>query len=144
MIKTILLQWRNKLFAVRKKIPYERRMKITSPSRASSRSRASSPHMNSPLAYKLETFCKEVKHIMIMIIAIICIFFIFSYLFILCDIWSTVENYFQKILRSPRKNPLPLFYSLPPKNSKIGSPLFLATLKIFEPPPAERWGEHCD
>ena len=54
------------------------------------------------LVYKLETF-KEVKHIMIMIIAIIYIFFI------LCDIWSTVENYFQKILRPPLpwKNPLP-------------------------------------
>ena len=37
----------------------------------------------------LETFknCKEVKHIMIMIIVIM--------LFILCDIWSTVQNYFQ-------------------------------------------------
>ena len=46
------------------------------------------------LVYKLETFenCKEVKHIIIMIIAIIYIFLI------LCDIWSTVENYFHKIL----------------------------------------------
>ena len=46
------------------------------------------------LVYELETFknCKEVKHVMIMIIAIIYMFFI------LCDIWLTVENYFQKIL----------------------------------------------
>ena len=55
---------------------------------------------------------------MIMIIAIICIFF-----FILCDIWSKVENYFQKILSSPWKKSTPPFYSLsplpaPPKNSK--------------------------
>ena len=47
--------------------------------------------------YKLETFknCNEVKHIMIMIIVIIYIFFI------LYDIWSTVENYFQNILKPP-------------------------------------------
>ena len=36
-----------KLFAVRKKIPDERGMKITSPSQDSPCSRASSPHMNS-------------------------------------------------------------------------------------------------
>ena len=51
------------------------------------------------LVYKLETFknCQEVKHIMIMIIAIIYIFFI------LCDIWSAVQDYFQKILSPPEK-----------------------------------------
>ena len=40
------------------------------------------------LLFKLKTFknCKEVKHIMIMVIAIIYIFFI------LCDIWSTVSE----------------------------------------------------
>ena len=59
------------------------------------------------LVYKLETF-KEVKHIMIMIIAIIYIFFI------LLDIWSTVKNYFQKILSPPPPAKIhPLFYSLP-------------------------------
>ena len=43
-------------------------------------------------------------HIMMMIIAIIYI------LFILCDIWSTVENCFQKILSPPlTKSPSPLF-----------------------------------
>ena len=44
------------------------------------------------LVYKLETFtnCKEVKQ-MIMTIAII-------YIFLSYEIWSTVENYFQKIL----------------------------------------------
>ena len=61
------------------------------------------------LVYKLETFknCKEVKHIMIMVIAIIYIFFI------LCDIWSTVENYSQKILRLPLKKSTPSFLLTP-------------------------------
>ena len=70
------------------------------------------------LVYKLKTFktCKDVWHIIIiMIIAIIYIFFI------LCDIWSTVENYFQKILRSPWKNHSPLFTHSTPKNSKSAS-----------------------
>ena len=62
------------------------------------------------LVYKLETFTnwKDVKHIMIMIIAISYIFFI------LWDIWSTVKNYFQKILTpSPqKKSTFPPFYSL--------------------------------
>ena len=53
----------------------------------------------------LETFksYKEVKHIMITIIALIYIYFI------LCDTWSTFENYFQKILSPPDKihSPLP-------------------------------------
>ena len=58
------------------------------------------------LVYKLETFknCNEVKHIMIMIIVIIYIFFI------LYDIWSTVENYFQNMLKPPP----PLKKSTPP------------------------------
>ena len=82
------------------------------------------------LVYQLEKFknCMEVKH-MIMIIAIICIFFI------LCDIWSIVENYFQKILsHHPLKKPTP------PKNSKSANPPFLSTWKFFSPslPPAER------
>ena len=78
------------------------------------------------LVYKLEIFknFKEVKH-MIMIIAIIFIFFI------LCDIWSTVENYFQNILRTPWKNPLPPSYSLPPKNLKIASPPLFANIENF-------------
>ena len=53
-IKTIFLQWHKKLFAARKKIPYERGMKITSPSRASS------PHMNSPLIHRKNL--NELKH----------------------------------------------------------------------------------
>ena len=48
---------------------------------------------------KLKTlkYCKEGKHIMVMTIAVIYI------IFILCDIWLAVENYFQKILRLPLK-----------------------------------------
>ena len=59
------------------------------------------------LVYKLETFknCKELKNIMI--IAMIYIF--------LCDISSTVENYFQKILSPapPEKIQSPLFTQRP-------------------------------
>ena len=55
------------------------------------------------LVYKLETFkdCKEVNLIMIMIIPIIYISFI------LCDIWSTVENptLFVKIENSSSPTP---------------------------------------
>ena len=65
---------------------------------------------------------------MIMIIAII---YIFCYNFT-CDIWSTVENYFQKILRPP-PHPPPWKNPLPPKNSKSENPPFLQT--FFKPPP---------
>ena len=68
---------------------------------------------------------------MIMIIAIICIFFI------IFDIWSTVKNYFQKIISLPPppwKNPLSPFHSLAPRNSKSSKsasrPLF-ANIKNF-------------
>ena len=76
------------------------------------------------LVYKLETFknCKDVKRIMIMIIAIICIFLI------LWDIWSTVENYLQKILCLP-----------PLKFKRCKDPLF-ASIGNFSAPPAERGG----
>ena len=62
---------------------------------------------------------------MIMITAIIYI------LFILCDIWSTVENYFQKIL------------SPPPYPEKIQSPLF-ANIEDFSAPllPCRKGGKH--
>ena len=78
------------------------------------------------LVYKLETFknCKDVKRIMIMIIAIICIFLI------LWDIWSTVENYLQKILCLP-----------PFKVQKVQGPPFCQHWQFFSPPPpAERGG----
>ena len=80
------------------------------------------------LVYKLETFknCKEGKHIIIMIDCcnlhlIICIYI---------DIWSTVENYIQEILRPPWKNPLKIRKNLKSANP----PPFLPTLmKTFQP-----------
>ena len=88
------------------------------------------------LVYKLETFknCKEVKQIMIMIIVIIYIFFI------LCDIWSTVEHYLQKILRPPWKNP-------PLKIQKVQVlPPFFANIENFSanfPSRGGRGVRHC-
>ena len=57
--------------------------------------------------------------------------------FILRDIWSTVENYFQKI------NPLPPFYSLPPppKNSKSSSPPLFANIENFSGLPCRKGGK---
>ena len=60
--------------------------------------------------------------------------------FILCDIWSTVENYFQKILRPPWKSPPPPFYSLPPKNTKSASPTLFANTENFSAPPLQKGG----
>ena len=76
------------------------------------------------LVYKLETFknFKEVKHIMIMIIAIIYMFII------LWDNWSIVENYLQKILSPPEK-----IYS-PLKVQKVQVPSFCQHWKFFRPP----------
>ena len=70
------------------------------------------------LVYKLETFknCTEVKQITIIIIALTCIFFI------LRDIWSTVENYFQKFFRLLCK-----------------SPSFCQHWKFFRPTLQRRW-----
>ena len=76
---------------------------------------------------------------MIMIIAII---YIFS---ILCDIWSTVENYFQKILSFPPKKSTPPFLLIPPsKNSKSASlPLFANIGNFSAPsPPCRKGGRH--
>ena len=83
------------------------------------------------LAYKLETskHFKEVKHIMIMIIAII---YILS-----CLIFDQqLKITFRK--SSPlKKSTLPL-YSLPPKNSKSASHPRIANIENFSGPPAER------
>ena len=85
------------------------------------------------LVYKLETFtnCKEVKHIMIMIIAII------HFFFLLWDIGSTVENYYQKILNPyPWKDPAPFLLNppRPTKNSKSASLLLFANIENFSGP----------
>ena len=88
------------------------------------------------LVYKLETFtnCKEVKHIMIMILAII--YFFLSY-----------EIIDQQLKISFRKSPHPpekicsVFILSPPlKTQKVQVP-FLPTIKIFQALPAERQGE---
>ena len=60
--------------------------------------------------------------------------------FILCDIWSTVKNYFLKNLRPPWKNPLSPFYSLPSKNSKIASLPLFANIENFLDPPCRKGG----
>ena len=74
----------------------------------------------------LETFkhYKEVKHIMIMIIAIIYIFL--SY--VIFD--QQLKITFRKSSGPPEKIHFPLF-TLPPKNPKSASPSFLPTLNIF-------------
>ena len=96
------------------------------------------------LVHKLETFknCKEVNHIMIMTVATIYIFFI------LCGIWSPVENYFQKILSPhPLKKSIPPFLLTPspfPENSKVQIPPFFDNTPFFShpPPPTCRKGGH--
>ena len=86
------------------------------------------------LVYKLETFknCKEVKQIMIKIIAIIYIFYL---------IWYLINSW--KLLS---EKPLPLPWkknSLPPwRFKKCKFPPFCQHWKLFSPPPplAERGG----
>ena len=81
-----------------------------------------------------------IKHIMIMIIAIIFIFLSFF-----CDIWSTVENYFRKSSGPPEIIHSPFFTHYPP--SKIAScPLFVNIEKFLDPAPHCRkgGGGHCD
>ena len=55
--------------------------------------------------------------------------------FVLCDIWSTVVNYFQKILSPPQKKSTPS----PIKDSTSASPPFLPPLNIFQAP-RQKWG----
>ena len=91
---------------------------------------------------QLETFknCKEVNHIMIMIIAMIYIFFI------ICDIWSTVENYFQKIISPspPEKIHSPLLTHSPLEIQKVQVPPLFANIKKISPPsPCRKGGGHC-
>ena len=66
----------------------------------------------------------------------------FLVFFILCDIWWTVENYFQKILSPPpspimKKSTFPFLLTPPPKNSKIASPPLFENFEHFSAPPAE-------
>ena len=65
---------------------------------------------------------------MIMIIAII---YIHNFFYIF---WSTIENYFQKILRLPLKKSTPPFLFTHPLKIQSARPPFLPTLKTFQPP----------
>ena len=90
------------------------------------------------LVYKLETFtnCKEVKHIMIMIIVIIAITYIFL----------SYEIFDQQLIPSHPPTPLkkstsPFLLTPPLEIQKVQVRPFLPTLKIFQAPPAEKgWG----
>ena len=88
------------------------------------------------LVYKMETFknCQEVKHIIIMIIAIIYIFL--SYMIFDQQLKITFRKF-----STPLKKSLPPFYSLLPlKMQKVQVPPFCQPWKFFSPPlpPAER------
>ena len=96
------------------------------------------------LVYRLEIFrnCKEVKH-MIMIIAVVYIFFVFYVIF---D--HQLKTTFRKssALSPSEKIHSLLFTQSSPKNSEIASPPFFAKIEKFfapPPPPAERVGGHC-
>ena len=93
------------------------------------------------LVYKLDTFknCKEVKHIIIMIIVIIHIFL--SY--VMFD--QQLQITFKKSSGPTEKIHLPLVtHSSLKINSKNASPSLFANIKNFSHPPplAERWGGH--
>ena len=76
--------------------------------------------------------CKEVKHIMIMII---------DYDFLSYVIFDQqLKITFKKSLGPPEKIHSLLFTHSPPKNPKSVSPTILLTLKIFQASPAERGG----
>ena len=69
----------------------------------------------------------------------------FTFFFILCDIWSTVKNYVQKIFSAPpplpeKVHPLPHFTHSPLKVQEVQVPPFLTALKIFQAPPAKGGG----
>ena len=88
------------------------------------------------LVYKLDTFrnCKEVKHIIIMIIAIIHIFLIL----LMFD--QQLQITFKKSSGPTEKIHLPLFtHSSLKLNSKSASPYLFANIKNFSPPPPPPW-----
>ena len=87
--------------------------------------------------FKLETFknCKEVKHIMIMIIAVI-------YIFLCYVIFDEQLKINSKDPQTPLKKFTPsCLLTHPLKLQKLQvPPPFLSTLKIFQNPPADRGG----
>ena len=93
------------------------------------------------LVYNLETFtnCEEVKHIMVMIIAIIYIFF---------NLMTLFDQQLKIIFRkssapypsTKKKNPLPRFTPSPTKNSKTATPPLFANIEIFTGPSCRKGG----
>ena len=89
--------------------------------------------------FKLEIFkiCKEVKHIMIMIKAVIYIFL--NIMWYLMNSWKLLS----KNPQTPKKILSHLFTQFPLKDSKNVSPLFFGNIEIFLGPPAEMGKELC-
>ena len=87
--------------------------------------------------YKLETFknCKEVKHIMIMIIAVIYIFLCY----VIFD--EQLKINFKRSSDTPKKIHSLLFTHSPPKTSKIASPppIFVNIENFLESPCRQGW-----
>ena len=85
------------------------------------------------LVYKSETSknCKEVKHILIMVIAIFYIFFVS------CNISSLAENYFEKILSPSQKlhsppNCTSLLFVQPPLQKGVGEEPVSIKIRVFQ------------
>ena len=88
------------------------------------------------LVYKLEKFknCKEVKQIMIMIIAIL--YIILSYVIFDQQLKITFRKF--SAPPPPEKTQYPFFIHSSPKNSKSASPPLFANTESFLSLPAER------
>ena len=92
------------------------------------------------LVYKLETFqnCKELKHTMIMIIALI--YILFYLMWYLINSWKQLKIISRKSsVPPPEKIHSPFFTHSLLKIQKLQVTHFLPTLKIFRPP-AENGG----
>ena len=99
--------------------------------------------MKSFLVCKLETFknCEEVKHIMIMIIAIIYIFYLMWYLI---NSWKLLSENPQ--VPTEKIHSLLFTHSPPPENSKIASAPLFTNIENFLGLPIDKGGRrgHCD
>ena len=82
------------------------------------------------LVYNLDTFknCKERKHIIIMIIAIIYIFYLMWYLI---NNWKLLSGNLQSLLN---KSTPPFLLTSPLKSRKVQVSPFLPASKVFQPP----------
>ena len=90
------------------------------------------------LVYKLETFkkCKEVKHIVITIIAITYIFYLMWYFI---SSWKLLSQNPQDTPTPQKHIHSPILLN-PPEIFKNASPLFLATLNFFQAPCSKEEG----